>query len=180
MQRTSDPLPLLETSHILVSCEGAMEQIAINKLLEAGALVFSADQVIDITRKRKASEIQEEYLRYEYDWPVCIVRVLDSLRERFKLGSLYSSRFPVVSVYTRPEIEMLAIIRNGCFADYAKVKSSVKPSQYCKDVLGLRRIKSSEFLDRYWDAESLGEAAKEYRRLAHLERGELCLADILK
>lgn len=115
MQRTSDLLPLLETSHILVSCEGAMEQIAINKLLETGALVFSADQVIDITRKRKASEIQEEYLRYEYDWPVCIVRVLDSLRERFKLGSLYSSRFQwLVSIQD---------LRSRCWPSFAMVVS---------------------------------------------------------
>lgn len=82
------------------------------------ALVFPKDNIVDITRKRKAADIQSGYLRFEYDWPVCVVRILDSLRERFGLGSLYASRFPVISVHTKLEIEMLIIIREGEYSEY--------------------------------------------------------------
>lgn len=176
----SSVISALEGHHPLFACEGTGEEVIISKLVEADALVFPKDHVVDITRKRKSTDIQSEYLGFEYDWPVCIVRVLDSLRERFHLGPLYADRFPVVSVHTRPEIEMLIIIREGHFADYSKRKSSTKPSVYCKSAFGFRDVKSQPFLDDYWDAESIVDAAIQYRRVAHLESDELCLADLIK
>ena len=166
--------------HPLFSCEGTGEEVIISKLVEADALLFPKDHVVDITRKRKSTDIQSEYLGFEYDWPVCIVRILDSLRERFKLGPLYAERYPVVSVHTRPEIEMLVIIREGQYSDYSKRKSSMKPSIYCKSVLGLRDVKSQQFLEDYWDVEHIVDAAARYQRLARLESGELCLADLIR
>lgn len=74
---------------------------------------------------------------------------------------------------------MLVIIREGKYADYSKRKSSTKPSVYCKDFLRMRDVKSKGFLEEYWDAESIAFAAREYRRLSHLDHGELCLADII-
>lgn len=170
----------LEGYHPLFSCEGTGEEVVISKLVEADALLFPKDDVLGITRKRRSVDIQSEYLGFEYDWPVCIVRILDSLRERFKLGPLYADRYPVASVHTRPEIEMLIIIREGCFTDYSKRKSSMKPSVYCKSVLGIRDVKSRQFLDEYWDAERIIAAAIQYRKTAHLEGGELCLADLIR
>lgn len=169
----------LEGFHPIISCEGTGEEVVVKKLVAADNLIFPATDVVDITRKRKPADIQSDYLGFEYDWPVCILRVLDSPRERFRLGRLYSNRFPVVSVYTRPEIEMLVIIREGKYADYSKRKSSTKPSVYCKDVLRMRDVKSKGFLEEYWDSESIAVAAREYRRLSHLDHGELCLADII-
>ena len=85
----------------IISCEGAGEEVVIKKLVAANRLIFPSSDVVDITRKRKASDIQSDYLGFEYDWPVCILRVLDSPREQFRLGRLYASRFPVASVYRR-------------------------------------------------------------------------------
>lgn len=166
--------------HPIISCEGRGEEVIVKKLVAADRLVFPAADVVDITRSRKSADIQNDYLGFEYDWPVCILRVLDSPRERFRLGGLYSNRFPVASVYTRPEIEMLVVIREGKYSDYAKLKSSTKPSIYCKDTLRMRDVKSEAFLESYWDAESIAAAAREYRKVSHLDRGELCLADIIR
>ncbi|MBR3225699.1 MAG: hypothetical protein IKF78_10320 [Atopobiaceae bacterium] len=176
----SKALEHLQGFHPIISCEGTGEEVVVKKLVAADALVFPSCDVVDITRKRKAQVIQSDYLGFEYDWPVCIMRILDSPRERFRLGHLYADRFPVVNVYTRPEIEMLVIIRKGRYHDYSKKKSSMKPSVYCKDVLGLHDVKSATFLEDYWDVESIVVAAQEYRRLSHLERNELCLADVVK
>ena len=119
-------------------------------LLEADALVFSEADVVDVTRLRKASDIQDNYLNLDYDWPVCIVRVLDSRKERFKLGNLYAGRFPVVSYVTHPEIEVLAIIREGSWRRWHGGR--MKPSDFCKQELGMHEVKREGFLKSYWDA----------------------------
>lgn len=164
--------------HPVISCEGTAEQVAVEILLEADALIFPKTDVVDVTRLRAAADIQAEYLNYDYDWPVCIVRVLDSRKERFKLGNLYSGRFPVASFVTHPEMEVLAIIREGVWSRWHGGRA--KPSDFCKQELGMREIKRAEFLKGYWDAESLTAAAKEYRRLSQVSKGELCLADLIR
>lgn len=164
--------------HPIISCEGTAEQVAVDILLEADALVFSEADVVDVTRLRKASDIQDNYLNLDYDWPVCIVRVLDSRKERFKLGNLYAGRFPVVSYVTHPEIEVLAIIREGAWRRWHG--GHMKPSDFCKQELDMRKVKREGFLRDYWDADSLTTAAREYRRLLKIPKGELCLADLIR
>lgn len=164
--------------HPVISCEGTAEQVAVEILLEAGALVFPEVDVVAVTRLRKASDIQAEFLNYDYDWPVCIVRVLDSRKERFKLGNLYASRFPVASYVTHPEMEVLAIIREGAWRRWHGGR--MKPSDFCKQELGMREVKREGFLRGYWDVDSLTAAAKEYRRLSKVPKEELCLADLIQ
>lgn len=166
--------------HPLLICEGTVEQVLITKLLDADALVFSRENVLDVTRTRRASAIQDSYLDYDFDWPVCIVRILDSKHESFRLGKLYADRIPVANVFTHPEAEVLAIIRENAWNRWNKVKSKKKPSLFCKDDLGMRGIKSEKFLQSYWDVDAIAAAAQEYRRLSKIEPGELCLADLIK
>lgn len=164
--------------HPVISCEGTAEQVAVEILLEADALVFPEADVVGVTRLRKAADIQAEYLNYDYDWPVCVIRVLDSRKERFKLGNLYVDRFPVASFVTHPEMEVLVIIREGAWGRWHG--SHVKPSDFCKQELGMREVKREGFLRGYWDAGSLVAAAREYRRLSKIPKGELCLADLIQ
>ena len=88
-------LEILETHHPLVICEGTAEEVVFNKLLEADKLVFTSNMLHDIMRTRGVRKIQEEYLSFRFDYPVCIVRLADSPSERFELTSLYKERFPV-------------------------------------------------------------------------------------
>ncbi|MGN0262624.1 MAG: hypothetical protein ACI4B9_07295 [Eggerthellaceae bacterium] len=164
--------------HPIISCEGTAEQIAIETLLSKDALIFPKADVVSVTRTRKAADIQTEFLNYDYDWPVCIIRILDSRKERFKLGNLYSERFPVLSYVTHPEMEVLAIIREDAWNQWHK--SRKKPSDFCKQELGMSEIKRANFLKDYWDADSLTAAACEYRRLSKIPKGELCLADLIR
>ena len=166
-----------EGYHVVISCEGTAEQAIIDKLLEEDALVFPYSHVVDVTRMRKSSDIEEAYLSFDYDWPVCVVRVHDSRKESFRLGRLFAGRFPVVSVLTHPEMEILTIIREGEWHRWHK--GHLKPSTYCSQVLGMRGIKSAEFLKEYWDVASIKQAAGEYRRLSKIPRGEHCLADLI-
>ena len=104
--------------------------------------------------------------------------MLDSRKERFKLGNLYAGRFPVASYVTHPEIEVLAIIREGAWRRWHG--SRMKPSDFCKQELGMREVKREGFLRGYWDANSLMAAAREYKRLSKIPKGELCLADLIR
>ena len=169
-----------EGYHALIVCEGTAEEVVIKKLIKADALIFSQKTIIDVTRTRKASEIQANYLSYDFPWPLCIVRVLDSRKESFRLGALYADRYPVVNVYTHPEMEVLAIIREGAWQRWSKVKSSMHANVFCRQRLGMKTIKRAAFLETYWDAESIISAAREYRRLSKIPTGELCLADVIR
>ena len=164
--------------HPIISCEGPTEEAMVKILLDADALVFPADRLIEVTTKRKARDIQDAYLNYDYEWPVCIIRILDSRNEKFRLGSLYVDRFPVWSFVTHPEVEVLAIIREGKWQDWKK--SRKKPSQYCKENLSMSKLKQRSFLDGYWDAGSIAKAARGYRSLSRISKNELCLADLIR
>lgn len=171
----------LAKSHPLIICEGACEEVIVEKLLDEERLAFPSENVIDVTRMRGAAQIQENFLVYDVDEPACIIRLLDSLTERFVLGPLYRERFPVHDFHTRPEIEMLAILREGHYDQYAKRrKGKMKPSEYCMQILKLTEIKHRDFLEEYWDIASLVTAIREYKRVSKLSRGEHCLADLLK
>ena len=167
----------LRDSHVILSCEGTAEQVIVDKLVGADVTIFPADNVIAVTRMRKAAEIQEEFLDYDYDWPVSVLRVLDSRKERFRLGNLYADRFPVHSFITHPEIEILVIIREGEWERWSK--SGARPSIYCKQQMKMKDVKSRPFLEGCWTPELIAKAAVEYRRLSKIPRGELCLADLI-
>lgn len=170
---------LLE-SHPIFVCEGVCERYIVETLKEEGLLAFPPEQIRAITNTRGAKKIQEEYLNYNYEWPVSIIRLLDSKKENFKLDRLYRDRFEVCNIYTRPEIEMLNIINEGQYNRYTnKFKSSVKPSTFCMDELDLGNVKAKDFPKSYWNTGSLVAAIKEYKRLMKLEKNELCLADLL-
>ncbi|WP_165247981.1 hypothetical protein [Adlercreutzia sp. ZJ141] len=167
-----------ENSHVVFVCEGTFEEVAVRILEDSGAFVFPSENIVGITRSRKAKDVTAEFLNMDYDWPITIVRVLDSRKESFELGKLYRDRFPVVNVLTHPEIEMLIVAREGKFADFSKRK--MRPSDYCKQVLGFSGVKSRKFLERYWNSDSLAAAAREYKRTAKISKDEVFLADLIK
>ena len=171
---------LPENGLVLFSCEGGFEDVTVRKLLDAAMLVVGREDVVEITSDRSVSNIQRDYLGFDYgERPLTIIRIVDSPGKRFELGRLYRDRFGVLSVYTRPEAEILAIIDEGCYSDYVKQKSRVKPSEYCKQILGMRNVKAVSYLKQYWNAERLAAAAREYKRVSKLGKDEYCIADLL-
>lgn len=166
--------------HPIILCEGSAERVIVQKLLDADALRFPKDEVVDVVRRVSAANVQNDLLNFDFDWPVCLVRIADSRHEAFKLGRLYADRFPVVTAFTHPEIEVLAIIRQGEWERWHKRKSKTKPSDYCSQQLGMKGIKRTNYLEEYWDAPSIIAAAREYRRLSHIPRGEYSLDDLIR
>ncbi len=168
----------LASAYVLIACEGGAEDAIVRMLLDEGAFCFDKSRLIGVTRLRKASDIERQYLGYEYDLPVALLYVTDSLRSRFALSPLYRDTCTVYRICTRPEIEMLIIINEGRYDDF--VRSRMKPSVYCKQKLGMRDVKRPEEVRRYWTAAKLRAAIAEYGRLHHFEKGELSFAQIVR
>lgn len=173
----------LKEEYVICICEGAAEQAIIELLLDHNSLVFTHDNLVgrEITRKRKASEIQDSFLNLAYQRQVNILRILDSKKDSFKLPPLYAERYPVHNIYTRPEIEMLLIIAEGQVEKYLqKDKTRYKPSSYCTEILFPgEHIKSRDFIQRYFaDIDKLHNAIRLYHEQSG-KRGEAHLFHLL-
>ena len=104
---------------------------------------------------------------------------MDSRRENFTLSKAYAPKIKVVNVITAPEIEMLVIFGENKYSDFKK--SHIKPSDYCKMILGFTNVKSPEFVAKYFeDINKLISAIKEYKRVSDVRNDEYALADLLK
>ena len=170
----------LPSSYVLFVCEGGAERIVIRKLIESEQLLCRPENIVEVTSLRSASAIEQKFLGYDYDKDLIIARVLDSKTERFTLGNLYRDRFSVCNIRTSPEIEMLVIINEHQLTEFNKVKSRIKPSQFCIRELGFTNVKKPDFLETYWSKETLLCAIREYKRIHRTPPGEFCLADMLR
>ena len=152
-------------------CEGGAERTIINILLENDLLIFTEKQLLDgeILGKsdRSAKEFERRHLRKSYNEDITVIRILDSPREEFNLSKAYKDKVSVINVITSPEIEMLIIINEGKYKEYQKVKSTTKPSDFCKQTLGIKNVKSPEFIKNYFsDVNTLLYVLHEYQRLS--------------
>lgn len=164
-------------------CEGGAETAIIDILVDKELLVFSRKQMIDedVIRCRGGKEFERRYLRKDYPDKITVLRVLDSHREVFRLSPAYKDKVDVIQVVTSPEIEMLMIIAEGKYNEYCKVSSTVKPSEFCKQLFKNKNIKSQDFVRSYFsDINDLIAAIQEYKRIKTLKSGEIYLADLLK
>ena len=92
-------------------CEGGAERTIVEILLDNNLLKFSSAQLLDGEilgrRDRSAKNFEKNHLRKEFDEKITIVRILDSINEKFELSKLYANKVEIVNVVTAPEIEML-------------------------------------------------------------------------
>lgn len=183
---------LLSSSHVICVCEGAAEEVIIEKLFSENLLSFkSSDRsqgnklVREFTRKRSGKQIEAQFLQRDYgNDPIIILRVLDSRNENFNLSPIYQERvengeIQIINILTRPEIEMLIILNEGNYEKYSKVKSQIKASDYCKSELELGNVKSKRFVNSYFeDTADLVKSLKMYKK-NQPNRQEFCLYDLL-
>ncbi len=164
-------------------CEGSAESVIVDKLMDAGKIIFSREDLLEneVIRCRSAKKFEERYLGKGFTKKITVYRILDSRREDFKLSKAYKSKVDVVNVITAPEIEMLIIIHEGLYSEYSKVKSKTKPSEFCKENLKYSDVKSTDFIENYFsNVTELIEAIKEYKRVSNIPKNEVCLVDLLR
>lgn len=161
-------------------CEGSAEKAIMNILLDNDLLIFKREELLEeeVLSCRSAKNFEERYLRKTFDDKISVIRILDSRKENFKLSKAYENKIDVVNIITAPEIEILAIIKEGKYLDFKK--SKLKPSDYCKQVLKIHNIKNYDFvIDYFSDVDSLIAAMKQYKQISNLPKGELSLIDLL-
>lgn len=170
--------------YILCICEGKAEEDIMNMLLDNNMLIFDREDMISkkVVKRSAVKKIEEDHLGIRYEKPVCILRIIDSRNEKFKLSKVYEERYGnrILNLLTRPEIEILIIIKNGDFDTYTrKYKSRIKPSQYCKDQYRIAKIKSSGTMNSIFkDMEDLKKALRTYHK--YKSDNEYSIYDLLK
>ena len=161
--------------------EGAAEEAIIDILLDHHLLKFGRETMLDekVLRCRSASAFESKYLRKGFSGKITVYRILDSRRENFRLGKAYEHKVDVINVITAPEIEMLIILNENRYDDFKK--SGMKPSDYCVTALNLKRVKSYDFVKRYFsDPSILIDAMKKYKKVSKIPKDECTLLDLLK
>lgn len=95
-----------------------------------------------------------------------------------KMESLDNDEYESSSLHESISYEK--IVHKGKYAEYSRVKSHIKPSEFCKETLKLPSVKTAEFIENYFsDIEDLLYAIKEYKRLSNIPKNEICLADLI-
>ena len=172
-----------------ILCEGAAEQAILEILLENDVLTIKKESLFEekVFRERSAENFFKKYMRVDLEEKVTIYRILDSKNENFKIKNKikkdFQGKYEGVDIVTSPEIEMLVIISEGRFTDYLKVKSKVKPSEYCKQSLNLRKVKEYHFIREYFsDVNHLISVITEYHSLMKVNKDKfpLTLYDLLE
>ncbi len=97
---------------------------------------------------------------------------------------MYIDRFgsSIINVQTCPEIEILLIISSDNYSKYTnQFKSKMKPSEYCKQVLGMKNVKQKScFESVFADINKLKEAINKYARYTKKSFKFYTLNDLLK
>ena len=150
-------------------------------LLDKELLVFSREEMLEesVIRCRDGKKFEQKYLRKGFAEKISVIRILDSRREKFKIGKAYEHKIDVINVITAPEIEMLIIFAENQYKEFKK--SGKKPSDFCKENLRMSDVKSYDYVFNYFSNSGiLVEAIKEYHRIAKIPKGEYTLLDLLK
>lgn len=161
-------------------CEGGAERAIIDILLDNDLLIFSRSEILEeeIIRCRNAKEFEEKYLRKEFQDQISVIRILDSRRENFCLSKSYQHKVSVINIITAPEIEMLIIHAENKYQQFKR--SGKKPSEFCKEDLKMKRVKSYDFVKNYFqDSSKLIDAIYKYRQKAKVPNKEFTLKDLL-
>ena len=170
-----------EDKYVLCLYEGNSEIAIMNMLIDQNKLLFERDSLVQkkVHKRVAAKIVQDQFLNLDYDKGVIILRIIDSRSEKFNLGKLYKDKFQVLSINTTPEIEILVIITEEDIDEFNKVKSTEKPSEFCKRKYRYKDIKTGEFVNRYYsDLSKLLDAIQKHKS----SYGKECLtiSDLLK
>lgn len=189
-------IDILLSRFVLFSVEGTSEGTVIQVLYDNDLMIVPRERVVKdalivdrpYTRKRKAAEIANDYFSMNYETAgaegLAVARIVDSSAPKFEFPKRRQNGTKVLSFVTRPEIEMLAIHAEGAYRDWVNATRrdrQLKPNEFCKQCLGLGKIKEKGFLEEYWgNGARLIKAIKAHAETSKRKNGELLLVDLLK
>ena len=148
----------MQTNYSAIICEGAAEQAIIEILLENNCIIIDNDEYLineGPIRERSAKSFCDNFMGKNYGSKIDLYRIIDSRNEAFNLDS------------------------------YEKFDRSSysKPSEYCKQELKLKQVKSYDYVKNYFsDVDRLLYAIKEVHRIkkSSIPNDSRTLYDLLK
>lgn len=172
----------------IVACiyEGTAEKVIIEILLDANKLIFNKEDLLneELIKRIKSKQFQSKYLNQDYEKKIKIIRVIDKKNEGFKIPAPYEEQISeVVSIITRPEIEILVIIGMGEYDRFKRQSSRghQKPSDYCKQVLNIKNVKTEKFVRNHFsDVDYLIRCLNEYHSNIDLKPEEKDFTTLLR
>ena len=128
-----------------------------------------------VNRYRSPTEILGAFSRFDYtldgnDGMFAIARIVDKAAKTVRADKAYLGKALPFDFVTRPEIEMLMVIKEHALQAWDKASnrnSKLKVSEFCKSSFKYNRLKSRDFLEDYWsDVDELVRCIHEYHQLA--------------
>ncbi|MFL2101504.1 hypothetical protein [Desemzia sp. FAM 24101] len=172
----------------IIACiyEGTAEKVIIETLLNANKLIFNTEDLLneELIKRIKPKQFQTKYLNQDYEKKIKIIRVIDKKSEGFKIAAPFEKQISeIVSIITRPEIEILVIIGMGEYDRYKRQSSRghQKPSDYCTQVLNIKNVKTEKFVRQHFsNVEYLINCLNEYHSKIDLKPGEKDFITLLR
>ncbi|MCD8795323.1 hypothetical protein [Mammaliicoccus sciuri] len=175
-----------ENDLVAVICEGKVEEYIISILLERKVLIFGEEQLLDDEllpgKLRHGEYFKDKYLTSSHGKKIVILIIADKKDKQGQLKISEDFMFQVKSInyiLTRPEIEMLMILKLGLKDDYYKVKQSKKPSLYLKEKVD-KKIKSEKFVRKFYEEHDIIECIDLYSKNSQKEKNIHELKDLLR
>ena len=177
---------------ILLMCEGQNEEVLLNCLLNANALIFTRDDLIG-RRPYPIRQLSHPTIKTElkhYGEPVKVYRIGDKQTDKLPIPKDLKNIVSSSQIYkycTKPEMEMLLILNEGLEKEYEKVKTLESPKIFAKKNIkynGRKYDQSSEFLEMYYGGDNVENLILNIRKYKNYKKqhskDELYLADFLK
>ena len=171
-----------------ILCEGSAEEAIIELLLMNNCLIIENDESLlneGPIRTRSADQFVNKHLGFSFKAPINVYRIIDSKNENFNLSKknqkIFEGKLIIHNIITKPEVEILIIIAEGHFDNYSRKKSKIKPSEYCKNILKMKGVKSYHYVMAYFEnIDKLITSLIQYERYIGKHGNEESLVDLLK
>ena len=176
-------------SKLLILCEGPNELAIINLLLDNNKLKFTRDDLLDLRpfhARQLTSPIIIPILN-QYHGDIIIYRIGDKMNDKLKINKEYKEFIKGQYKFcTKPKLEILLIIVENKLNAFEKMKSKIRPKEFCKKYVSFNNQKydnSTQFFIDYFTnrIDLLIYSIKEYHRTHKKhESDEGYIYDLLK
>ena len=162
---------------ILLACEGQSEVYLLNGLIERGYLSFDYPLLLDEPiHLRQLTEIAPIINSLPVNEEIIVYRIGDTLKDSLSL-SKFKMRSEHIKSYkycTKTEVEILVIINEGLYTEFAKAPRNTKPKSFIHGYM------PSFDPSLYFHEHDMVNALREYKRIKKHDKDELFLIDLLK
>jgi len=160
----------------VLACEGKSEVFLAKSLMAFGHLSLPGEIFLD------GPIVMRQFGKYlpilslvPINEDIRVLRIGDTQRDIFSTKGLElrEGHISIETYCTKPEVEILVIIREGLYKQYAKVSREMTPKQFIKSMF-------HDFSpEEYFEKNDMYDSIMEHKRIRNHEKGELFLADLL-